>query len=130
MENAIQEWIKASEYDLETAQVMADTGRYLYVTFMCQQAIEKTLKAIYCLKKNELPPRTHNLLYLVDILELSLTEPDKALLSVLNQFYLESRYPLERSKLAKEVDAAKSREYLDKTKGVWRCLKQALTQSK
>lgn len=126
MEDAIQEWVKISDYDLRTAEAMLETGRYLYVVFMCQQAIEKILKAIYCQNKNELPPRTHNLLYLTDILELKVTDADKTLLSVLNQFYLETRYPGERSRLAKEMDKIKADEYLNKTKGVWKCLRQML----
>ena len=126
MENAIQEWVKTSEYDLKTAEAMLETERYLYVVFMCQQAIEKILKAIYCQKKNELPPRTHNLLYLVDILELKVTDSDKTLLPVLNQFYLETRYPGERSQLVKEMDKVKACEYLAKTKETWKCLRQML----
>lgn len=126
MENVIQEWVKASEYDLKTAEAMLETGRYLYVVFMCQQAIEKLLKAIYCQKKNELPLKTHNLLYLIDILELKVADSDKILLSELNQFYIETRYPGERSRLAKEVDEVKASGYLVKTKEEWKCLRQML----
>jgi len=126
MENAIQEWIKMSEYDLKTAEAMLETERYLYVAFMCQQAIEKILKAIYCQEKNELPPRTHNLLYLLDILELKIADSDKTLLSMLNQFYLETRYPGKRSQLAKEMDKVKAGDFLTKTKEAWKCLRQTL----
>lgn len=38
-------WIERAEYDLETAKAMQQTGRYLYVGFMCQQTVEKALKA-------------------------------------------------------------------------------------
>jgi len=34
-------WHDIAKYDLKTAQVMYKTGRWLYVVFMCQQAIEK-----------------------------------------------------------------------------------------
>ncbi|MBU0693679.1 MAG: HEPN domain-containing protein [Candidatus Omnitrophica bacterium] len=121
---AIQEWIEISQYDLQTAEAMFDSGRYLYVVFMCQQAVEKILKAIYVQKKNELPPRTHNLLYLVDILKLDIDESKRILFAQLNQFYLESRYPGERNRLAKEMDKNKSLNYLNKTKQAWKCLKQ------
>jgi len=93
MQKAVQEWLETSEYDLETAKAMLKTERYLYVAFMCQQAIEKILKAIYVQGKNELPPRTHNLLYLIDVLQIDTEDPDKNLFSQLNQFYLETRYP-------------------------------------
>jgi HEPN domain-containing protein len=36
-------WDDMAEYDLETARAMQSTGRYLYVGFMCHQAVEKKL---------------------------------------------------------------------------------------
>jgi HEPN domain-containing protein len=38
-------WIEMSEYDFATAKWMFRVCRYLYVGFMCHQAIEKMLKA-------------------------------------------------------------------------------------
>ena len=115
-----------SQYDLKTAGAMLETGRYLYVTFMCQQSVEKILKAVYIYKKNELPPRTHNLAYLADVLEIALLDTEKRLLYQLNQFYLESRYPNERIQLAKAVSKRKGQMYLNQTQKVWKCLKQNL----
>ena len=60
MEKTIEKWIEAAEYDLQTAKAMLDTGRHLYVLFMCQQAMEKILKGIFVKQKKTLPPRTHN----------------------------------------------------------------------
>lgn len=126
MQKTIQEWIEIAEYDLQTAEAMLSSGRYLYVAFMCQQAIEKILKAIYVKNKNELPPRTHNLLYFVDVLGIKIEEAALLLLSNLNQFYLESRYPGERINLAKELDRNKAQGVLAKTQEVWECLRQKL----
>ena len=122
----VSDWLTAAEYDLQTAQAMLETKRYLYVTFMCQQTIEKTLKAIYAHKKNEIPPRTHNLLYLVDALQVTMPDPDKEFLGELNQFYLGGRYPGKINELAKAIDQNKAVYYLDKTRGVQQCLKQML----
>lgn len=38
-------WLDIADYDLDTAEAMYQTGRWLYVAFMCHQVIEKTLKA-------------------------------------------------------------------------------------
>ena len=46
MDKIVEHWIERSQYDLDTAKVMFDAGRYLYVSYMCQQGIEKLLKAI------------------------------------------------------------------------------------
>ena len=37
----VDNWLSLAEYDLATADAMLQTGRLLYVGFMCQQAIEK-----------------------------------------------------------------------------------------
>ena len=126
MKKTIQEWLEISEYDLNTAQAMFEAKRYLYVAFMCQQAVEKILKAVYIHQKNGLPPRTHNLLYIVDILKLDIDEKKKASLARLNQFYLESRYPGDRVKLARAVDFKTAKSLLKDTKEIWECLKQKL----
>jgi len=124
MEKVIQEWLDSSDYDFDTAEAMFKTGRYLYVLFMCQQSVEKLLKAIFVKKKSELPPRVHHLSYLADTMELKLSESEVLLLNELDQFYLESRYPSERAQLAKETDEKKALSYFEKTRGVLQCLKE------
>ena len=57
----INYWVELSDYDLETAEVMQETKRFLYVGFMCHQVIEKILKALYVSIQNSTPPYTHNL---------------------------------------------------------------------
>ena len=46
MTSASDRWAEQARYDLETAQAMMESGRYLYVLFCCQQAVEKMLKAL------------------------------------------------------------------------------------
>ena len=38
-------WIALTDYDIETARHMLETGRYLYVIFLCHLSLEKILKA-------------------------------------------------------------------------------------
>ena len=51
-------WIDIADYDIDTAEAMYQTGRWLYVAFMCHQVIEKTLKAYWCGTQPEDPPYT------------------------------------------------------------------------
>jgi HEPN domain-containing protein len=37
VDKIVNHWIERSQYDLDTAKVMLDTGRYLYVAYMCQR---------------------------------------------------------------------------------------------
>lgn len=53
-------WIDIADYDIDTAEAMYRTKRWLYVAFMCHQAIEKTLKAYWCGIREDDPPYTHN----------------------------------------------------------------------
>ena len=58
-EEKVQYWIDIADYDLETAEAMYNTGRWLYVAFMCHQVIEKTLKAYWTAKRDDDPPYIH-----------------------------------------------------------------------
>ena len=60
MNESVQYWLDLTEYDIETAKVMLNGGRYLYVGFMCHQVIEKALKAVIardCVD-DEIPPKS------------------------------------------------------------------------
>ncbi|MFW6138874.1 MAG: HEPN domain-containing protein, partial [Spirochaetota bacterium] len=70
-----KEWLKQAEYDLDTAEAMFNTGRYIYTVFMCHLSIEKALKGIFSKKFKEDPPRIHNLNYFCNITGLII--PDK-----------------------------------------------------
>ena len=49
-----QKWLERVKYDIDTAEAMYSTGRYIYAIFMCQQAIEKSLKALLVFKGIEI----------------------------------------------------------------------------
>lgn len=93
MKKAVQLWLERAEYDLETANVMLSSGRYLYVAFMCQQTIEKILKGCVHHKTEKLPPYTHNLVVLAKSLDLNFTEEQFDFLALLTRYYLNTRYP-------------------------------------
>ncbi len=62
----------------------------------------KTLKAFFVYKNgNKIPPKTHNLLKLAEVSQLSLTEAQKLFLDAVNDFNLEVRYPEYRSEFYK-----------------------------
>ena len=65
MSNKHEEWLKQADYDMDTADVMFNNGRYFYAVFMCHLSIEKALKGLYIKTLNHVPPKTHNLLYLL-----------------------------------------------------------------
>ena len=89
----VKDWIESSEYDFETAKAMFKAGRYNYCIFMCHQAVEKLLKALIIFINKEFPPKTHNLIILLEEID---HYPDKEMQTIilkLNPHYMVSRYP-------------------------------------
>ena len=93
-EKIIQNWYSLAKYDLESAEVMLKSGRYLYVAFLCQQAVEKTLKGLFVKETSKTPPYTHNLRRLAKQLSFyeRLNQEQLDQLDRLNVYYIESRY--------------------------------------
>jgi HEPN domain-containing protein len=110
-------WEDIAEYDLKTAEAMYQSGRYLYVVFMCQQAIEKLVKGLYVFKLNEEPPRTHNILNIFNKIYSQLLTDDKALFyEDLLAFYISERYPSYKDKLSESIDQPQAKSILEKTR--------------
>lgn len=74
---------------------MLASGRYLYVVFCCQQAVEKVLKAVIVRKTGALPPRVHNLLRLAEAAGAQPDQEQNRFLGELSAYYIQSRYPEE-----------------------------------
>jgi HEPN domain-containing protein len=123
MDKYVSHWLDRSSYDLETAKAMLDAGRYLYVAYMCQQAIEKLLKAIIAqLGKENLP--IHNLNRLAELAELAteLTVDKVDLLAELTAYHIEARYGDYKQSLSEIVDAPKAKAVFDQTQELFRWL--------
>jgi HEPN domain-containing protein len=102
MDDKVGYWLDLADYDLETAKAMFQTGRYLYVAFMCHQAVEKCLKAAWqAAHLDGIPPKTHNLEYLASQVGLTERLSDRQLqfLAELEPLNVESRYPTQKNAL-------------------------------
>jgi HEPN domain-containing protein len=124
----IKYWVDLSDYDLDTADAMLSTERFLYVGFMCHQAVEKILKAHFCLSSNEPPPFSHNLSYIAGKsgIDKILNDDYRNLLNILEPLNIEARYPTYKEMLLKSLSKAKCEEILMKTKEVQLWIKERL----
>ncbi len=86
-------WIDGASSDLETAELLINSRRLLHGLFFCHLTIEKVLKAWVGKTTLDIPPKTHNLLRLHEISNLSLSEEEIKLHEVLMIYQLEGRYP-------------------------------------
>jgi len=127
MADAAEQWAAQSLYDIETAKAMLDAGRYLYVLFCCQQAVEKMLKALIAKRTRELPPRLHNLMRLAEVAALTIPEDTAPLFRRLTDFYIASRYPEELEAATWNVDASQVQQTYVATEEVLRWLSAVLS---
>ena len=121
-----QEWLKQADYDMETAEIMFDNKRYFYAVFMSHLSIEKALKGLYTQKLNKTPPKTHNLIFLVEKIKLELSEDLYEFIFTLNGVSVPTRYPDELQKLQKDYNTVKTRVLLEKSKEALKWLKARL----
>ncbi len=128
MDSRIKYWIDLSDYDLETAEAMLKSKRYLYVGFMCHQSIEKAFKAYYTKLKSETAPYSHSLSYLAkqgDFYEL-FSEKQEEFIDQIEPLNIEARYPSHKERLLKSLSDAKCLEIINNTKEIQKWIKERL----
>ena len=118
MAKPTEEWLTQANYDMDTADYMFRVGRYMYAVFMCHLSLEKALKGRYAEKLGKEPPKTHNLLYLLEKMKLTLPEALFDFISTLNRVSVPTRYPDDLQRILKDYDKKKTKEVLDQSKQV------------
>lgn len=121
-----KDWLARVGSDLSMAEGAIEKKEYMYVAFFCQQALEKTLKAIIIDESGKLPPRTHSLVDLAQFAKITLDEEKKKLYSSLTAYYVESRYPNGKGQLTIRLDDTSAAGLLSRTKDEIEWLKSSL----
>ena len=111
-------WLDIANEDLEVAEDLFKTKRWLYVAFMCHQVIEKTLKAYWCAVRDDEPPYVHNHRRLAEGCGLyeKMSDEQRRFLGMINNMNIEARYPDYKTGIARSLSEQKCREIIDKTK--------------
>lgn len=117
------EWLKQADYDMDTAETMYDTERYFYAVFMCHLSIEKALKGLYLDRLKEVPPRVHNLVYLLNKAGIRPPENLGRFIVKLNEASVATRYPEELATLMKNYTEPVVRDILAQGKEVLKWIK-------
>jgi HEPN domain-containing protein len=128
MDDKVRYWLDISDYDLETAEAMLKTKRFLYVGFMCHQSIEKIFKAYYAKLKGETPPFSHSLSFLATKGEFfeTLSDDQKNFVDELEPLNIETRYPSYKERLLKSLTQKKCTGILEKTKELQKWIRMKL----
>ena len=112
-----QKWLERVTYDIDTADAMYATGRHIYTVFMCQQAIEKSFKALMAFKGMEILP-IHNLRRLAEIAGVvdEISPADLRKIDFLSQYYLNARYKEDIEELSLQITPDTAKDYLNFSK--------------
>ena len=119
----ISYWLNAAENDWRAVNVLFLNSNYLQSLFFCHLVIEKIIKAIW-VKDNESnhPPRTHNLLYLLDQTKSILNETQLDFLLKLNNFQIDGRYPDYQNLIYKIATKTFTNDIIEQTDKIRICL--------
>jgi HEPN domain-containing protein len=128
MKKLVDDWIMLAEKDVKTASIIINE-EYLtnVVAFHCQQAIEKYFKA-YILEHDKPLLKIHDLPKLYGIVkEIKDFEIDEDLLSIINETYIEDRYPGELGLLPDGMPSKKqAHDFLGFTRNIEEKIKTEL----
>jgi HEPN domain-containing protein len=122
-------WVEDADYDLQSAKVMLDSGRYFFVVFMCHLTIEKLLKSVIVERQGLEPPRMHNLFGLIARAGLTIPAERRCLLNELDNMSVVTRYPDGRRAIASTLTTESTTALYARTVEFASWLKQELTSS-
>lgn len=94
---------------------MLKSGRWIYVAFMCHQAIEKTLKAYWCAVSDDNPPYTHNHHLFAEGTRLTeeMDEEQTKFLASMAQMNIEARYPSFKESISRHLSREVCRKMME-----------------
>lgn len=98
-------WLEESLESLDTAKILLNNKKYLESAYFCHLSFEKIIKAFIVLRKSVIPPKSHNLLQLARLADLTeeLDEETFDILADLNVYQIEGRYPENRKMIYEQT---------------------------
>lgn len=123
MNEAIKYWLKSSQDDLDTAQKLFNLKKYNYALFFLHLALEKIIKGVYLVKKNEAPPLIHDLVSLSEKAEILISSEEKEELAEISTFNIAARYDDYKLKFYKKATKEYSNLWIKKGKNLFEKIK-------
>ena len=119
-----EEWFFQSDYDLETAQQMLQSGRNIYSIFMCHLSLEKALKGLFIKRFNEIPPKLHSLMYFVNKIQLVISDEYLLFIEKIDRLSITTRYPEDLRAMITHYTPEQTKSIYEQTKTIQQWLKQ------
>ena len=114
----IKRWLSIVDEDLSVADDLYKTGHWLYVGFMCHQVIEKTLKAYWCVCRDDDPPYLHDHDRIAKGCGLytKMSEEQKDFLQGIRDLNIEARYQDAKDAASRKLNSDNTAKILETTK--------------
>ena len=111
-------WLEQVDEDILSAEALCNSGRWLYVGFLCHQAIEKTIKAYWYATQDDDPVYIHNHFRLLEGCGLKdqLSDAQRRFLEIISPMYIAGRYPEYKSQVARMLNKESSDYLITETK--------------
>ena len=131
-EDIVEKWLFHVHEDISSAECLFQGGHWLYVGFLCHQALEKVLKAYYVVTHDDDPPYTHSHTRLLSICGLTdeLTDTQLRFIALMEPMYIEARYPERKAEAARMLSKEACQNMIEKTKELIQWIEQRLPKNK
>lgn len=120
MNEAVEYWLKSSRDDLDTAQKLFELKKFNHCLFFLHLSLEKIIKGVYLLKKNEAPPLVHDLVLLSQKAEIDISPIEKEELVEISTFNIAARYDDYKLKFYQKATKEYATEWLKKGKNLFK----------
>ena len=117
-EDIARKWLEQVEEDILTAEALYNSGRWLYVGFLCHQAVEKLVKAYWFAVREDEPMYLHNHFRLLEGcgLKTRLNDVQRRFLEIMSPMYIAGRYPEYKNQVARMLNKEGSSYLIEQTK--------------
>lgn len=123
-------WLDIVAEDLSVAELLFNNGHWLYTGFMCHQVIEKTLKAYWCVCRDDDPPYLHDHVKIAKGCGLytKMSEEQKDFLEGIKQMNIEARYQESKDAVARTLDRETTAMILETTNQLYSWILEKLQE--
>lgn len=118
----IDYWKSEAEKNWETSRYLIQGNQFVMALFMFHLTLEKLFKA-HWVKDNvdNFPPRTHDLQFLHNQIDLDLPAADYDYLAIVNQWSIDTRYPDYKKKIYSIATDSYTKAHFEKVNAL-KCL--------
>ena len=123
-------WLGIVAEDMSVAELLFNNGHWLYTAFMCHQVIEKSLKAYWCVCRDDDPPfiHVHERIAKGCGLYTKMSEDQKNFLALIRDMNIEARYQETKDAMARTLNSEITAKILEQTKQLYEWILQKIEE--